>query len=478
MVLFGAAALSAGALAALASVDFLMVVVILLVVILAAWVLPLPWATILLAALVPFQFYIPLPGSSFTIRVALVFAYALAARLLLDQLPSLVDSRRSADVHQLGWLLPFILFLLCALIAAFWAQDRYVAFKGIYEWLAVFVAAIVIAVQRPSRLTVRLLLIVLIAGGVLQALLGLVQYALSLDGVIGLLRFPASRLLYQPDLLDERLTDLSFNWLTPDRVLPFGTFINAIDYAVFLAAIVSLAVALIITPKQQSVVGGRCTYLALVLSAAVIAIALLLTLKGSGALALAGGIAAIALFYLPRLSRRIVVFGVFMLLFGVALAVPSSELVGQRVLFLIQREQGIFGTTGRLAIWSSLLQFTAQQPFFGYGLNNAIAFVEPQRTLRDGASGFLVATPESAYVSLLVETGIVGVIAVLAWLLSALTIGFRRAVAGVTPLYLGMVAALAALLAGNLTVSGFTTDQNGMLLGMLVGMIHGMGRDE
>jgi len=38
-------------------------------------------------------------------------------------------------------------------------------------------------------------------------------------------------------------------------------------------------------------------------------------------------------------------------------------------------------------------------------------------------------------------------------------------------LYAGVLAAIVALLCGNLTVSALTTDQNGLLLGVLIGMV-------
>ncbi len=478
MMLFGVAALGAGALAAFAPLDVLAFVAILLLILLAAWILPLPWATLLLASLLPFQFYVPFPGSSFTIRIALIFAYAVAGRVVLRQWPSVVVGRQSAEVRRLVWLLPALLFLVAALIAAFWAQDRYAALKGVYDWLAVIVTALVIAASRPARATVRLILMALVAGGVLQALLGLAQSAMGLDVVIGLLRLPVSGLLYQPDLLNDRLNDLSFNWIMADRVLPFGTFINGIDYAVFLAAILSLLIAFLLAPERRPAVGGRRSIVVLAPGAAVIGVALLLTLKGSGALALAGGMAALALIHVRRLSRRVVIAGLCVLGLLVVLAVPFSDLLGQRALFLLQREQGLSGTIGRLSLWSGLVPFIAQRPFFGYGLNNANLLIDPLPTLRAGASALISASPESAYLSSLVETGLVGFAALAVWLFAPLLRAYRRATGNNATIFAGVVATVAALLAGNLTVSGFTTDQDGMLLGILIGIIYGMEPNE
>ncbi len=478
ITIFSICAVGAGAFAALASQDVLPFVGGLLVIVLAAWAVPLPWTAVLLAAVLPFQLYLSAPGTFFTLRAALVLSIAIAARIAIAQRPSPGGGQPSSLVSQLTWLLPAALFLLVAVFAAFGAQDRYAAFKGIYDWLAVFITAFVFAQLRPRRATVRRILVAMIAAGVLQALLGLLQYMLGLDAVLGLLRLPASGLLYQPNLLRDRLNDLSFNWVTFDRALPFGTFINGIDYAVFLAATLSLIIALVITAERRPTVGSQRSWLALAASGLIIAIALLLTFKGSGALALLGGIAVIVVVSLPRLSRQTMFAALFVLAGALVLVLPFSDLLVQRALYLIQREQGLVGSVGRLAIWTSLLQFVPQRPLFGYGLNNWISLIEPQLTLHDGASTLVLSAPESAYVSTLVDTGLVGFVALASWLLGAVVTGYRYARRRGGMLYVGIVAALVALLAGNLTVSGLTTDQNGMLLGMLVGLIYGMERNE
>ncbi len=545
ILIFTIAAVGAGALAAIASFPVLAFAGGLLLIAVAAWALPLIWLGPVLGALIPFQFYLPVPATSFTLRAALVFLVAVAVRIVVDRPRSSVGGRRSSVV----WLLPAVLFLLAALVAAWGAQDYYAALKGIYDWLVVVLTAMVVAALAPSAVTVRRILSVLIVGGVAQALLGLLQYVLGLDTVLGLLRLPISGLFYQPNLLKDRLGDLSFNWVTFDRALPFGTFINGIDYAVFLAAILSLIIALVIAreqpsagaefggetaraarhceeprsgdeaipdmteiaspqklllatiapqvsaglvapsggvtnrrqiePHQPSAVGGQRSLIAHAVGAVPIAIALLLTFKGSGLLALLGGMAAIALGSLSRLSRKTAAIGLVLVVGALAVALPFADLIGQRALFLVQREQGSLSAVGRLQIWAGLSQFVAQRPLFGYGLNNAIALIAPQWTLREGALGFVFSTPESAYVSALVETGLVGFVALAGWLLMAVANGYQRARAArqAAP-FVSMVAALLALVFGNLTVSGLTTDQNGMLLGMLVGLIYGSQNDD
>jgi hypothetical protein len=66
--------------------------------------------------------------------------------------------------------------------------------------------------------------------------------------------------------------------------------------------------------------------------------------------------------------------------------------------------------------------------------------------------------------------GIAGLTALLVLFAGTFARAIRRARAD--PIYVGALAALVAFWVGNLTVAGFTTDQNGMLLGMLIGMIY------
>jgi O-antigen ligase len=176
----------------------------------------------------------------------------------------------------------------------------------------------------------------------------------------------------------------------------------------------------------------------------------------------------VVLFDLRSISRRTVLIGAICLAAAGLLALPFADLLAQRAIFLVQREQGLVGSAGRLEIWSSLLQAFLQRPVFGFGLNNAPLLTEPARTLSNGAITFGPSAAESSYVAALVETGIAGFVSLLCVLFVALTRAYRRAL--VDPLFVGVLAAIVALTVGNLTVTGFTTDQNEMLLGVFIGM--------
>ncbi len=475
---FAFAAIAFGIFAALGSSEWLAFTGVVIVVLIAAWTLPESFLTPILIGLGAAQFYFPVPGASANLRGALIFVAAVALRMGL-----------SRPLSRRAWMPPAALFLIVAFVAALGAPDRYGAFKGIYEWSAVFLTAFVAGELIASRKALTRAVITLVAVGVIEALIGLAQAALGVDRVIALLRAPLSEIFIQPNLLRERLTDLSFNWILFDRVLPFGNFINAVDYAVFLAAILVLALPFVIArrdPAKQSSLSAvgiasrkplaMTPTIILLVSILAMGAALFFTFKGSGLLALAGGVLMITLFFskgtfrLPRLTPRTLVVGSVLALAALVLAAPFADLLVARAVFLIQRETGGVTSVGRLAVWAHLIPFVAQRPFFGFGLNNAIPLIEPIPTLNGGTFAYTLPAPESSYVAMLVETGVLGFSALIGLLAVTLAQAWRNARKSDDAIHIGIIAAFVALLVGNLTVAGLTTDQNGMLLGLLVGM--------
>jgi O-antigen ligase len=94
--------------------------------------------------------------------------------------------------------------------------------------------------------------------------------------------------------------------------------------------------------------------------------------------------------------------------------------------------------------------------------------VAPLPSLNAGTFVFNIPTAESAYVAALVETGIVGFAALMLFILVVLARAYRNAQSARA---IGIAAATVAIFCGSLTVVGLTTDQNGMLLGVLIGLI-------
>ena len=455
-IICSAVVLCLGGLAALGSAQWLVATIVLAVIFFAAMTMPSTWLAVVLAALMPFQLYFEIPGTALTLRVAVLFAFAAALRLLVLRVV------RKDLTRWPVWVLPATVFLVASLIGALGAASRYLAFKGIYDWLTIFAVVFVASETVRGRQQVVRLVYLLIAEGVVQAALGLLQYASGLDAILSILRMPISTLFFQPNLLQDRLADLSFNWVVFDRASPFGTFINGIDYAIFLATLIGLALPLLFVERKRLLVLFGCMLL--------MGGALLLTFKGSGLVAFGSGAVIAVLLSLRRPSPRLFAVGLIGLGCVVLLALPFADLIVQRALFLVQREQGGTGTAGRLEIWAGLLQVFLQRPIFGFGLNHAAALTEASRTLNRGAIAFNFPSAESAYVSALVETGIVGLAALLTLFVDTFMRAVRRAWS--EPLFAGVAAALVALLAGNLTVAGFTTDQNGMLLGLLIGAVY------
>ncbi len=539
-------AIALGIVAASSSIELTAALFIVLLFGTAALVLPRAWLGIVLIALIPLEFYFPITAS-FYLRGALVFVLAAMLRVVLlrksPRLKSLRASRwlvaclrrrrrasaqanaqrkRSPAPISIGkfssviagacaheqlflrppsWLLPAALFLAVAFIAALGAANRYAALKGIYDYLPIFAAAFVIGeTMQPQWL--KRFVIALITVGVLEALLGLLQTRFTPVQIAEMLQVGMSEWFYQPNLLRERLADFSFNWVLNNRVLPFGTFINGIDYALFLAAMVGLggawwleamtvdrrpptaasslstdAHSLGITYHVSRIayhtfwlIGSLAHWLIPTICVALIGIALLLTYKGSGLLALAGaGTVLVWMLVTTRTTASRLLLTAYCLLGVLLLGIIFSEPLVQRAAFLIQRESGASYETGRLEIWSQAIAALPRRPLFGFGLNNAGQLIAPTQSLRGGTFIVNSNSPESAYVATLVETGIVGFAALL-WFIGAILVrAYQRA--RVSILYAGVLAAIVALLCGNFTVSALTTDQNGLLFGVLIGMV-------
>jgi O-antigen ligase len=471
-------ALALGVLAAVGSSAWLGASIVILCMSVAAITVPSTWLAPLLAALIPLQLYFNIPGTTFSTRGVVVFTFVAVLRLMAVR----VAFRNLTQWHS--WLYPAAIFMLAAFIAAFSASNRYLAFRGLYDFGILFAVAFVAGETLQSARAIRATVFALVGAGIFQAVLGLWEASVGTSAVVQfLLNEPIVELFWQSGLLRDNLMNWSVNWIVFERVAPFGTFINGIDYAIFLAAILSLVLALLIAQievpshAQRGRVGMRSSLL--LFSVLLMGSALMATFKGSGYLAIACGAATIGLLYLPKLSRRIMALVVLVLGIAFLLVLPFSNLFFERVLFWIQREQGVYGTAGRLAIWLSVVDFFLQRPLFGYGLHNSIYLPEAARSMLGGALVFNRTSTESAYVALLLETGIVGFVA----LLSVVGLALRRAYQSINrgfsaAITVGVIGAIVAILAGNLTVAGFTSDHNEMLLGLLIGMAFGQWNNQ
>lgn len=455
IVAFALGAIVAGGFAATNAIEATGVILLTAAFAVAALTLPRAWIPVALVGLIPLQFYFPV-ASGLNLRGAFVFVVVAALRFLFHRIAQGNLWCWSA------WMMPALLFVVAASLSAIGAENRYAAFKGIYDWLPVFATAFVVSEAVKSTRWLGRLLVSVVIAGLMEAMLGIAQSFQSVDQMVQWLQMPLSGIVYQPNLLRDRLVDLSFNWVLDGRVIPFGTFINAIDYAIWLATILMLGLGLTIDAKRAA----RKIFWAMA-NGAMLA-ALLMTFKGSGILALLGGLMVFAFIYARRFDVRTQMFGLAVILGGGFIAL-TFEPIAQRILFLLQREAGMLTGVGRAAIWMQLFAALPRQWLFGFGLNNAVGLVEPLPSMRGGEFVLVPTAPESAYVAALVETGIVG-FAVLFWFLGAV---LKQAYRGATrsPTQIGILAALAALFIGNLTVTGLTTDQNSFLFGTLIGIV-------
>ncbi|MBI3914079.1 MAG: hypothetical protein HY327_07825, partial [Chloroflexi bacterium] len=203
------AALGVGAFAAMGSAVWVATAGILALLALIALTLPLRGVALLIAALIPFQIYFFAGESSFTLRAALVLTFSAALRVIPIANYKLLFR---------AWLAPAFAFLAAALIAALGADSRYLALRGIYDFAALFATAFLFsALLIPSAEWLRRLLNVLIGAGTVQSGIGIVQQIAGAERVLAALQNPLAPFFYQPNLLIEKLSDLSFNWLTFER---------------------------------------------------------------------------------------------------------------------------------------------------------------------------------------------------------------------------------------------------------------------
>ena len=282
-------------------------------------------------------------------------------------------------------MIPAALFLLAATVSAIGAANRYAAFKGIYDWLPVFAAAFVVSESLRVEHWLKRLLVVLSLCGIAQAVLGLVQSRFSLSQAIDWMRLPWIGIFSQPNVVRDRLEDFSFNWILDGRVLPFGTLINDIDFAVFMAAVLALILGLLLASRHAG------ELIAWTIGATAVVVALVLTFKGSGMIALAGVGAIMLTFVIRRFDARMALF--VLVLSGVisVAAFFFFDSIGQRILYLVQRELGLVSVSGRSAIWAHLLTHLPERWWFGFGLNNADWLVDPLPSARGGE--FIFAIP-------------------------------------------------------------------------------------
>lgn len=105
-------------------------------------------------------------------------------------------------------------------------------------------------------------------------------------------------------------------------------------------------------------------------------------------------------------------------------------------------ERSLAGASGRREAWRGAIGTVAERPLLGFG------FGTEERVFVDRYYGFVGGRPESSYIGMALQLGVVGLAALLA-LLAALVAGGRRALAGRS----GWAAATAGVVAAGLAVA-------------------------
>jgi O-antigen ligase len=283
------------------------------------------------------------------------------------------------------------------------------------RWLAFSAAVVGLALISGPALRTRAILLPIsvtaVAGGLLVAVYGLV-----------------ARLLFGDKL---------YGFLTVPTIAPFGPFVSKNHFAgyVELAACLALGLAAGLAdearrgPERLSWLESRRAgwIVAAWGAAAVLILAVPVSLSRGGVVSLAAGIAA---FVAIRLSTRsghrtgarrgiLAVSGLMVIVVALALVLPNEARERVRTLGDVRRADAY-----RLEVWRDALRLVASSPVVGSGLG---AFADALPPFKTGAGYVRVEHAENDYLELLCEGGLVGVgVAIVA--LATLLLGGCRAV--------------------------------------------------
>lgn len=458
-------------LAALMLGDVYTIVVVTLVALATAIaiVLPLSWSVPLLLFAIPFRFYVVYPGTELDVALTNFIVVGLGCACLVR---GLLYGRPRLS----GWEWTIVAWVGWTVLSLAWTTGLIASLRGVFQWLMVFsgllaTAQALLTAVHPERV-IRRILGALLALVVVWSIVGFVEVAAGLDRVLAFLGSPAAAVLYAPGMLVTKLAAMNFNWQSGSDVQPFGPFLNAIEFGIFTAVGIGAAVAMML---GRANLGPRW----LVATALVLATAANITcLKATGWVA-AGVAIAVAFITLGRSIARVLTASLATLLVLGGLLLAFQKEVVERLEALAIRE----GTTGataeaisRPSIWLSYLDTVRERPFVGLGV--ATANIHGPIHWSRTPTGAVVAgqlPTENSYLTVLIETGLIGLVLLLATLGGAVVKGVRLSRrypedpvaqgAGVAAI------GLAAAMAGNMTVDAFSGEILGVIMGILVGVV-------
>lgn len=429
----------------------------------AAIALPLTKIVGLIFVLLPFQLFLPLIDAP-TISLAEALVVIAFCKFLIQLL---LDQRRLVPTS----LDKLILIIIMTVILSFFFSPSFnSSLKGTILLAIFFMIYYLVTNTATTKVRVYTLINYLLAGGIAQSAIGLLQFLGGEKAAWGFLLSPLAPWLYHPDRLAQKVWAEDTNFLMFGRYFPFGTFVNSIDYAVYLAMIsgLSISLTLCLPPSRSRKIKGLTSIILVGMTA--------LTLKGTGWVALIAGLIFIALLRLANVTSIIVIGGIIL---AMGMVTGLYEISQQRVGFFLSPEGSLIR---RLPIWKHYLQVFAERPIIGHGFYTSLLFAPLHSTYQRGVRVTVSCPTENFYVALLVEVGLIGLITFVCVFIqvvkTALQSYRRSRVPELRGVALGIGAASVALAAGNFTANIQMGEQISLLFWSIAGLAVALSRLE
>jgi hypothetical protein len=348
--------------------------------------------------LIPWQIYLfNWPGTTFTITVFQIL-------ILVAILQTLADRTLHQPAITYGRFVPLVILVFLGALSGFVSGYPKQTLQFLLNWFPP-IALFWVIQTNSHKMNLRDVLKILLLSMALQGMLGLVQFFIRSPGtIVAALRTPFARLLFDPDMLTERLWKGDFNWILAGRVYAFGTFLSAVYFSFFTACFGCLSLGLALGDERRSF--WRSPYM---FSGILLIIASLASYKRTGWVTLAFGL--IVLLALSRSStgvqRRRKGIALFLLavLLPVALLVIADGTLASRAVDQI-------GTSGsRLNVWIYYARVLLAHPLLGLGPAFQQESGYALSTFWGGLPATAISTTENMYLNLGLQTGIFGLLA-------------------------------------------------------------------
>jgi O-antigen ligase len=443
--------------------------------------LPVEYCSATVLALLPIQGYFDFPSTDISIRFVsiLVILTILRSLLSMGRFDRYIAINRYIAIKKINLIV--LVFFACLVVLAIPKPDR-ATLKALHDWIYMFSVMYMVLLTIRDISTVRLMLMALAYGAGFQALIGLAEVVLGKDIVFSILESPLGEHIVAGHSLKLSLPENSYNWIAGDRILSFGTFINNIEFSGFLASGIVL-MWLMSSSKQfvryrSKLIAGVWFQVLLILFAG----------KGTGWLTLClVSIATVFLGFAMRTKKtNLKIFSskaviVSLVLFPLVVFFlefsDTMQFIQARTEYLWNKEVANIAPDSRVDTWRYYLTLFAERPILGWGMysSNNIGVPRVRYTPTDG----YVTTrmpPESSYVGILAETGLVGGCAFMMFIVFI----FNKAVKALRnpvrdPIYKELLFILTlvslALLFMNMTVFALPGDHSATILFALFGMI-------